>query len=921
MTTRRERGVIISSSTKEMECVIYKKRRRMMMRNEEPNKEKLAFSITPILESSRRRRRISTNAAAAGNGCGCLVKIILLLFSVCIILYNDNNQRRWSLYCNASPQSYDPLLLKNINAEYGGNHPFEIIHQRNQYNNNNNNNEYDDDEEEYHRRLQISNGSYKSIRFTFKVEKVKQYAIENPTRAAHADFLMDTMLPRVARIWSDALKVYPTSEFTLTDNNCFQLDEIWGPKTFFNTDVVMVVEMDSSSCFDDSGSTVLLGFARACLIDQFNRPLAGKIDVCSGQIDLNNKQSRDRAAELLSHELAHVLGFSASLYHLYYDSKTGRPRTTNHKPQKVQCVDGITRTLPLASKNTLQLVVNEKGIRSFEVVTPTVRNVVRNQFNCQDMIGARLENQPTSEGDCFGQHWDKRLFSSDLMTAVARKEQHLLTPLTLAFFEDMGWYKADYSKAKVTSFGHGAGCDFVTNDCIDHGKVPKWARGTFCNSDTDISCSPLREAIKLCDVKTKKKNHPVNYRYFDDPKVGGRLEQMDYCPVYAINLVLNPSGTSYDCRDPAVEKFGRPGETFGPDSKCFEVSGPDIRFDRYCLKMRCNSNLRAVQIMAEDLFSGIDTVVTCKNDGQKINLPWILGLRVTCPNLLDMCPDLGCRANCAGRGICNYDRKKPKCDCYDPFDPSPYCINSPTAEKQYPTLLPSVMPSSEPSLSSSPSTNPTVSPTLLPSSPPSNHPTYSHRPSPIPSISLQPSSHPSPIPTSKPSSIPSSKPSYSPRPSSKPTISNQPTISSQPTISPTVSPSGYPTSAGPSSLPSKHPTSKPSNIPSLNPFGIPSIPPTGNPTITGVPSLLPSKVPTKHPSFMPQWEPSIEPSESSEVIFLTAENSGFSYYDYYDYYYFDWGGGRGRRRRSIGLRGLFYGLIISLILSMVWIQI
>ena len=44
---------------------------------------------------------------------------------------------------------------------------------------------------------------------------------------------------------------------------------------------------------------------------------------------------------------------------------------------------------------------NTRGVRYFEVTLPTVRQVARNQFNCQRLTGAPLENQPTNE-DCFG---------------------------------------------------------------------------------------------------------------------------------------------------------------------------------------------------------------------------------------------------------------------------------------------------------------------------------------------------------------------------------------------------------------------------------------------------------------------------------------------------------------------------------------
>ena len=38
---------------------------------------------------------------------------------------------------------------------------------------------------------------------------------------------------------------------------------------------------------------------------------------------------------------------------------------------------------------------------------------------------------------------------------------NVLSPLTLALMEDSGWYIANFSKASLLPWGHGAGCDFV----------------------------------------------------------------------------------------------------------------------------------------------------------------------------------------------------------------------------------------------------------------------------------------------------------------------------------------------------------------------------------------------------------------------------------------------------------------------------
>jgi leishmanolysin-like peptidase len=110
------------------------------------------------------------------------------------------------------------------------------------------------------------------------------------------------------------------------------------------------------------------------------------------------------------HEAAHVLGMSSNSYRFFWDSETGKPRTPRpFQTSTVTCVDGETRSLILPSSDTMQFFVAETGERYASIVTPKVRTVARNQFNCQSLAGAQLENQPTGSESCTGDHWDERL--------------------------------------------------------------------------------------------------------------------------------------------------------------------------------------------------------------------------------------------------------------------------------------------------------------------------------------------------------------------------------------------------------------------------------------------------------------------------------------------------------------------------------
>lgn len=166
-------------------------------------------------------------------------------------------------------------------------------------------------------------------------------------------------------------------------------------------------------------------------------------------------------------------------------------------------------------------------------------------------------------------------------------------------------------------------------------------------------------------------------------------------------------------------------------------------------------------------------------------------------------------------------------------------------------------------------------------------------PQPSESPSLMPSTRPSLSPSSVPTARVTSKPSLVPssRPSSMPTavVSEQPTLSRQPTLS--LVPSEIPTATDPpstsfvpssspseSKMPSGQPsTNPPSQQPSLNPSSQATPVPTRLPTVSQSPSAIPSFSPSMFPSFVPSdfpsTVPSIQPSRtpSTQPSFLASE--------------------------------------------------
>jgi hypothetical protein len=317
------------------------------------------------------------------------------------------------------------------------------------------------------------------------------------------------------------------------------------------------------------------------------------------------------------------------------------------------------------------------GNRYFELVTPTVRRVVQNQFNCPTMRGARLENQQNT-ADCFGSHWDEMLFYTEIMTPVFSQSVNVLSPLTLAFLEDSGWYRANYESeyVQISVFGHGAGCGFVEGNCVDPytGEVPYEFTENFCNVPTVLTsggsidsessgpqtCDPSHTQKTYCDLvntnemiaignlATMLEPPPPSFQYFEGrpelrPLV---LTLADYCPVPHLN---GQSCLEYNGGYSLNGEMESVGETYGPNSRCVETDGS--RDYSLCLETVCNTENGMVAIMAGGQYR------MCQFDGQVHEIMYGDDgtiIRIKCPKAALICPNLFCPSNCSGRGTCGY---------------------------------------------------------------------------------------------------------------------------------------------------------------------------------------------------------------------------------------------------------------------------
>ena len=318
--------------------------------------------------------------------------------------------------------------------------------------------------------------------------------------------------------------------------------------------------------------------ASYCNTDQYDRPIAGSIHFCinlseGSKNDFFHPSQKLTNIKATMHELAHVLGFNPqSLAH--FRNQDGSPRTPRDENGDVPDIEiectgrsvanqpTATAVVPLPDPSILRFRTTTNGLRIASVVTENVRMVTRNHFDCQEMDGADLENSiidsnsTSVEGLCIGSHWDRKVFKDDLMNPVIDPPSDaslLISPLTLAYFMDSGWYSINLDRvAPVSSWGRRKGCTFIDSSapCIINNEVPPPYSSFFCSrSDTSLGCSSdltrkascgITEYVTEAGVTSRDFQHfgvksysfDFNINTINEVWDGGNDADLDYCPVF-----------------------------------------------------------------------------------------------------------------------------------------------------------------------------------------------------------------------------------------------------------------------------------------------------------------------------------------------------------------------------------------------------
>ena len=383
-----------------------------------------------------------------------------------------------------------------------------------------------------------------------------------------------------------------SGEYNTIIRGC-EVDEISSNyRNFLITNDVIVFPSFNS----ELGSSVLAaaGFCLTYGRTGRSRPIAG-ILLINPNLSFNIKNSEIYMKKLLLHEITHILIFSPNL---------------------------LKSLGMLEARNS-----------NYYVTSPKALLKARQHFNCASITGIPLENQG-GEGSA-GSHWESRYMLGDYMISTDYND-NVLSDITLALFEDSGFYQVNYYTGGLFKFGKNKGCSFLNKKCIVDNKP---ISEEFCIQSEQPMCLATRTYKGFCGIYDYSKygyTIPSNYQYFDNPNLGG-FAAANYCPI-AQYSDSDPRTDYYpdSCQIGTSTLHSDYGEKIGENSFCFvssllpTSSTQNSISQSICYEVECNLSTKSIIVKVGQ------TSVNCPTSGGDINIDGYKG-SITCPKFEEIC--------------------------------------------------------------------------------------------------------------------------------------------------------------------------------------------------------------------------------------------------------------------------------------------
>jgi leishmanolysin len=418
--------------------------------------------------------------------------------------------------------------------------------------------------------------------------------------------LMGGVLSWFSNVLSIQQLIHPLDISPLANTNCgsFFINATATNLTYSDTDFLVFVDVSQTSSDN-------YGYAEVCGQDaDLNFPLVGFIHIESSALQT---YSYEQVFAGVAHQIAHILAFNSEYFGQYLDNSG-----IEHGYENVVVSD------------------YERNHTVNKVKTTAVVQHARQEFSCSDIDGVELEDQGTT-GVTLN-HWEKRIMNNDFMVADLAITDIVYSSITLALFEDSGWYTVNYLYTDDIQWGSKAGCPFLFEKCI----LNQVATSSFFNTaNYTAQCDNTRLNKGHTNLIYYQSPIPSYDQYLGDAYTGGDY-YADYCPYVQFSLDGNCRGLGPEQTSVNSDY----GESIGSDSRCFEgnysLSGNSL-WHVGCHKVVCFDTY-------VDVYLG-DQAVSCPFTGGFVGLPGYQGF-VNCYLSQDVCRQKPCPNACSGLGIC-----------------------------------------------------------------------------------------------------------------------------------------------------------------------------------------------------------------------------------------------------------------------------
>ncbi|GET86492.1 major surface protease gp63, putative [Leishmania tarentolae] len=206
------------------------------------------------------------------------------------------------------------------------------------------------------------------------------------------------------------------------------------------------------------------------------------------------------------------------------------------------------------------------------------------------------------------------------------------------YFEDLGFYQADFSKAEVMPWGKDAGCAFLSEKCMEN-NITKWPK-MFCNNtEPRFRCPTSRLAVATCFITYNETPVPPYFQYFADKHLCGSSALMDYCPIVVPyntgSCAQNTSKASASLK--AFNVFSDAARCIDGEFKPNNSQRVVAPYAGMCANVSCDTTKRTYSVKVR----GSTRYVQCKA-GKKVELSSVSdafeqGGYITCPPYVEVC--------------------------------------------------------------------------------------------------------------------------------------------------------------------------------------------------------------------------------------------------------------------------------------------